>query len=171
MSDREIRESINKITGTYLTDKVHAVEATIISVDSTSRLCVCQVVSGKASNIINDVRLMATADDGLLIIPTIGSSVCVIISDYNDPYISQYSGIDKIILRGGDLGGLVRVINLTTKLNNLESKVNDLVTKFAAHTHTVVSVGSPTSPNLLPVVGSLTPTQQTEIENKLITHG
>jgi hypothetical protein len=171
MSDRAIRDAILQITGNHLSDKVYAIDAVVISVDTTTRTCVCQAVSGRANNIFNDVRLMASADDGILIIPEIDSNVCIILSDYSEPYISQYGGIDRIILRGGDLGGLVKAAVLTVKLNNLEKLMNNLITKFNSHTHNVTAVGSPTGPNITPEGGSLTTTTQAELENKNISHG
>lgn len=171
MSDRSIRDAVNQIAGNHLADKVYAVNAIVNSVDESARTCVCQVVSGKANNIIPDVRLMASADDGFLVIPTIDSNVCIIISDYTDPYITQYSGIDKIIFRGGDLGGIVKVDPLTTKLNNLENLVNDLVVKYNSHVHPVVATGSPSGPVSVQETTVLTLTDRTEIENKNITHG
>lgn len=171
MSDRAIRDAINQIAGTHLTNKVHAVTANVLAIDLPSRTCTCQIVDGHVNNTLPNVKLMASIDDGFLIQPTLNSTVCLIISDFGEPYISQYSGIDKITLRGGDLGGLTKVISLTQKLNILENKLNSLLLKFNFHTHNVTAVGVPTGPNLSPESGSLTPTQQAEIENKNITHG
>lgn len=171
MSDRSIRDAINQIAGTHLTNKVYAVTATVLAIDIQSRTCTCQIVDGHVNNKLPNVKLMASIDDGFLIQPAIDSTVCLIISDFGEPYISQYSGIDKITLHGGDLGGLVKVITLTQKLNSLENKLNSLVTKYNTHTHNVTAVGAPTGPNLLPEVGTLTLTQRAEIENKTILHG
>lgn len=124
MSDRTIRDAINQITGNHLADRVYVAEATVTSVNISARTCVCEMVQGKSTGSLNDVRLMATADDGLLIIPSIGSNVCIILSDFTPPYISQYSAVDKIIFRGGDLGGMVEVVKLTAKLNGLVTQLN-----------------------------------------------
>jgi hypothetical protein len=114
---------------------------------------------------------MASVDDGFLIQPEIESTVSVILSDFGEPYISQYSGIDKITFRGGDLGGLVKVAELTEKINNLENALNALFLKFNAHTHNVISVGAPSGPSILQETNNLVPTQRNEIENINITHG
>jgi len=171
MSDRTIRTLIEQLSGAHLSNKVYAVDAIVLSVDETLRICSCQVVSGQANNIISNVRLMAAVDDGVLIIPEVESSVCLIISDKTEPYISQYSEVKKIILLGGELGGLVKVIELTEKLNNLENKVNSLLTVYNTHTHNVTAVGAPTGPNLSPEPGQLVVTDRDNIENKSITHG
>lgn len=170
MSDRAIQEAIQILSGTHLSDKVYFIDATVKSVDEQARTCVVVALSGKAGNEFT-ARLMASVDDGVLIVPTVESTVAVSMSDFNTATIVQYSEVEKIVLRGGDLGGLVKVIELTEKLNNLENKLNSLVAKYNIHTHNVTAVGSPTGPGLQPESGALTPTQRSEIENDKINHG
>lgn len=171
MSDRSIRESIQYLAGNHQTDHVILVDATVESVDENGRTCECISVTGSVGSPIPGVRLMASVDDGVLIIPAIGSTVVIAQSIFTDPIVVSYSEIEKIILRGGDLGGLVKVIELTQKLNNLENLLNDLINKFNIHTHNVTSTGAPTGPNLLPEAQTLTPTVRTDIENENIIQG
>ena len=171
MSNRAIREAIQILAGTNKSDSLVVVDAEIISVDRAGRTCVCQQVSGAAGIMINNVRLMSSADDGLLILPTVGSTVCVTYSNAIEPFISQYSGVDKVIFRGGNLGGMVIIGQLLTKINTLENKLNDLVKKYNSHTHNVTAIGAPTGPSLLQEAGRITPTVLTDLENKNITHG
>lgn len=170
MSDRAIQDAIQILSGTHMADKIHVLDAVVISVDATARTCIVRATGGKSGNVL-PARLMSSTDDGILILPTVGSTVTIIMSDFTSPYVSLYSGIDKIILRGGDLDGLVKVIDLTTKLNNLENKLNQLLTKYNSHTHNVISTGAPSGPCLQPESGQLTPTVQADIENTNITHG
>ena len=58
-----------------------------------------------------------------------------------------------------------------SKLNAIENKVNTIITTFNAHTHVASSFGAPTTPPPSPVVGTLTPTQVNELENKKVKHG
>ena len=169
--DRDIREAIEYLAGVNREDKVYSFDAIVNNVDESKRTCECQIVSGKVQNVLDNVRLMASVDDGVLIVPALGSNVTIIISNFTDPYITSYSEVEKIVLRGGDLGGLVKIVELTSKLNNLENAVNDLISKFNSHTHNVTAVGSPTGPNLAPEETTLQPTIQDEIENKSITQG
>lgn len=162
MSNGAIRDAINQITGNHLADKVYAVGATVKSVDQSARTCVCQVVSGKANNILPNVRLMASVDDGLLIIPELDSSVCVIISDFTEPYISQYSGVEKIIFRGGDLGGLIKIDMLTAKLNALVNQINVELPKISAG---IATGGGAYTPVLATTFSKL------DYENTMINHG
>ena len=170
MSARAIQEAIQILSGTHLADKLYFIDAEVNSVDEQARSCTVTALSGKVGSEYT-VRLMASVDDGLLMIPVVGSSVVVCSSDFVTGSIIQYSGIDHISIRGGDLGGLVKVIDLTEKLNNLENKLNSLILKYNTHTHNVTAVGSPTGPGLQPETGTLTPTQRADIENDKISHG
>jgi len=105
------------------------------------------------------------------------------------PFVAQFSAIDqaliisgnsqlsitdqKIQLNDGSYGGLIQIQKLITKINNLENLVNDLAAKFNTHSHilTLTSGTGTAAPTAAPETNVLTPTQQTDIENPLITHG
>jgi hypothetical protein len=143
-------------------------QCTVNSVDLGNRKANVTTITGQ-STIDFDVQLQAGIADGLVIEPLVGSMVYVLTSKYTLPFIVQYSDIVSLTMNGSEFGGLVKVIELTKKINTLENKVNDLITKFNTHTH--VAAGSPTSISNLVVSGTLTPTQQNEIENIVIKHG
>lgn len=189
MSDRGMIEAIRHIAGTHLEDKVYLVAAEVDSVDIPSRTCNVTTISGKESTAIEGVKLMASVDDGVLLIPTIGSTIFVSYSNYNVPFVCQFSSVDKVLfisgssqvsivdgkimLNDGSFGGLVEVGNLVTKLNNLENLLNDLVAKFNSHTH-ILSLTSGTgtaAATATPEPNTLTPTQRNDIENTTIIHG
>jgi hypothetical protein len=185
MGDRAIIEAIQKIAGSQLSDAVSIAACTVNGVDIASRTCNCTEITGQAGVEIPNVQLQSEVSDGILLIPAIGSTVLVTYSKYNPPFVSMFSDIDRIFLIGGDaavdikedtvilndgsFGGLVKVADLVTKLNNLENLVNDLIKTYNLHTHAVS--GSNTLIPLLPETGSLIPTIQDELENKKVTHG
>ncbi len=171
MSDRSIQESIKYLAGTHGADGTKLIDATVNSVDESARTCEVTALTGKIGDIIPDVRLMSDADDGILLIPTVGSTITVAISVFADVVMVACSGLDKIILMGGDLGGLAVVGDLVTRLNKLENAYNDLVSKFNLHTHNVTATGTPTGPSLLLEPTTLTLTVPTDIENPNITQG
>ncbi len=87
---------------------------------------------------------------------------------------------DQFTVNGGNNNGLVKVAALKTKLNNLENKLNSLLTAYNAHVHTVsvattcgagagTGSGSATSTPST-VAGSLTLTQQADLENTKFKH-
>lgn len=139
-----IKESIRKIVGGKVfpafTAKVDGVdgETCSVSIDGVT---------------LTDVRLRAVVnseDSKILVTPKVGSYV--LLTDlsggkFTDLAVINYSEVDKIeitatdkiVINGGDNKGLVKIDKLTEKLN-------DLVEKFNAHTHTVPNgTSSPTS--------------------------
>lgn len=186
MGDRLIKEAVRQLSG-FTTDQARIVPAEVVSVNQDARTCKVKTVGGAASVDIENVRLMESVDDGFLLIPAVGSTIIVAHSTYNLPFVLLFSKLDKVLLIGGEcsveisekiklngdnLGGLVKIIKLTEKLNNLENKVNGIINQFNLHTHTGVTTGPGTSgTTATPITGTLTPTQQSDIENEKILHG
>ena len=160
----EIKNAISTLVG--IEDMVYFDDCEVISTNEGERTCIVQ-------NGVNEivVRLMTVVDDGVLIMPKIGSIVSVLQSDKYDPIIVQFSEVEKIILMGGDNKGLVKVIELKNKLNAVENKINDLITKINSWTPVPNDGGSALKIALATwLASSLTPTQQADIENTLIQH-
>jgi hypothetical protein len=183
--NRSVRQIIdNLIEEKTSPDTVFFIDATVNSVDQDNRVCNCTAIGGKASNTFPNCRLMTDVDDGILILPTVGSNVTLILSSFTDPYVVGYTEVDQIIFRGGDLGGLVKVEDTVTKLNNLEkgynnllNKVNDLINKYNIHTHllaltsgtgTAAATLTTETPDTDP---QLVQTVRGDIENTAITQG
>jgi len=170
-SARAIREAIQYLAGTHDNEFIVVADAEVTEVDQPNRVCTVALIDGKVANIRDDARLMCAIDDGILILPTVGSTVTIILSTFTDPLVIGFSGVDSIILKGGDLGGLAIVPALIKKINNIENMLNDLASKYNSHTHPVVSTGAPTGSTSTQETTTLIPTQQSEIENTSITHG
>lgn len=169
MSDRSIREAIEYLAGTNKEDKIYVFDANVDFVDIPTRTCTCTMIGGKSGNTLDNVRLMSSIDDGLLIIPAVDSTVTIILSNFTEPVIIGYSEVAKIVMRGGDLGGLAIIGVLLAKLNNLENAYNDFVLKYNTHTHP--ETGSNTGPTTSTESTTLPITTLDEIENKNITQG
>jgi hypothetical protein len=68
--------------------------------------------------------------------------------------------------------GLVRVTELTEKLNNLENAFNQHILLYNLHTHAGVTSGiSSTTPVVVADTQTLTPTIEIELENETVAHG
>ena len=168
--NRDLRDAIltlvNPLSVAVLMDMV------VVSVDENARTAQCKTISTDAEVMLT-VRLMPTVDDGVFVVPTVGSTVTVSTDVNCEPIVVGYTETDKIVLRGGQFDGLVKVAELTTKLNNAEKKINAIINAYNAHTHILtLTMGTGTAaPTVTQVVGTLTPTQQADIENENITHG
>ena len=94
--------------------------------------------------------------------------------------INDVEGVDKIIINHGRNKGLVKVIPLTEKINQIENKVNDLISSYLKHQHEVPPSTAPiatlpisTPATLMPLrvnMEQLEITKQDEIENPKIIH-
>lgn len=164
-----IKDAIRQLVKTD--DVLYSVLCTVKSVDTTNNICDCEPINGDAD--LLEVRLMAQNETGFLIIPKVDSVVVVTMINKYTGYVAMFSEVEKIYLNGDNYDGLVKVGDLVEKLNNLEDLVNDLVTKYNAHTHPYVNVSTPavTSPTTSLETTVLVPTQQAELENTTVVHG
>jgi beta-mannanase len=204
--NRQIIEAVQRMTGTQLSDSVKVLAATVDTVDEARRTCTVTTVSSQGSVTIENVQLMASIDDGILMVPAVDSTVIIAYSTFNQPFVVLFSGLEKVLIVGGEnnasvqidgdglileiadtkltiedgkmtlndgaMGGLVKVIELTQKLNALENKVNSLLAAYNAHVHSGVTTGPGSSgPTPSQVTGTLTPTQRADIENDKIVQG
>ena len=142
---------------------------TVDSVDLTTLTCYCVPLNDDA-DIIN-VRLMANIDNGFLLIPEVDSIVVVSFLSDSSAYVSLVSKVSEVHLNGKNFDGLVKINDLVEKLNNLENKVNTIISTYNAHTHVASSFGTPTTTPVAPVTGTLTPTIKQDLENITILQG
>lgn len=168
-----IRSLLMQILGSDFVEE-YGVPCTVKSVDAGGDppTCVCTPINDTDPDFIG-VRLQAAKEtDGILLIPVVGSVVMVQPINHVTGYVSMFSKVESIRLGDGTLGGLIKIADLVNKLNNLENKVNSLITAYNTHTHTGVTTGAGTSAvGTAPVSGTLTPTVRADIENDTITHG
>lgn len=137
-TDRAVQAAVQKLAGTFLKDPSYAIACVVESVDINARTCDCTPIGGDAVTEIPNVQLMAEVDDGILLIPVVGSTVVVCYSVRNVPYIALYSALDKVFLisnnglqfQGGEFGGLVKVVDLVSRLNKVETDLNTLKAAF-----------------------------------------
>lgn len=126
-TERDIKEAIRAIANggggkTFFTAEVVKVTGDTCTVKSDglemSDVAIC-AIGGASGN-------------SLVVVPKVGSTV--LIADLSegtrrDLAIVKYTEVESITINGGNLGGLVNIAQLTSKLNAL-------VNKFNNHTHT-----------------------------------
>ncbi len=77
---------------------------------------------------------------------------------------------DGVVMNGGSLGGLVKIEALVSRLNGLESLLNDLISKFNAHVHSGVQTGGGVSGITTSLEGgSASVTNRSDLENTNVT--
>lgn len=169
---RELKDSIQQLAGTFNRDIVEIIACAVDSVDKTSRTCECTAISGNSTTKLSGVQLMTEVSDGLLLLPSVGSTVMVGKSTRNIAFVLMYSDVDSIVMLGGDLGGLVKVIDLVAKINALENLVNNILTTLKNTTIPLAPSGTYPFASLYASFTSISPvTTRAAIENTNITQG
>lgn len=138
--------------------------------DTLGFVCDCAPINGKAS--LSNVRLEPQTSGGVLIIPSDDSVVFVIMESDTQAFVSMYGVIDSIKIMGGDNKGVVKVEDLVSKMNALESAVSQLQTDFS----TWVTVPNDGGAALKAVVAAgfgikqIPDTKVSDLENTKFTH-
>ncbi len=100
-------------------------------VDKEKRTCTL-VPSGDFAE--RPVRLQPLMDSkrGLVVIPVEGSQIAVTFTNKNTAILVASEDIEEVIYQGGENGGLINIEPLTSKINTLESDLNNLKTAIAS---------------------------------------
>ncbi len=181
VNNRELSDIIKMHAGTLFTDIVGIQVCTVNSVDMDAQTCDCTPITGDSDAEIPNIQLSAEPDDmGFILFPEVGSTVIVGMSQKNIPFILMYSAIDTAYLitdtltrfNDGSYGGLVKVIELTNKINALENLVNNILNTLKTTTIPLAPSGTYPFAPLYASLSDITPiTQRGDIENTTITHG
>lgn len=168
------------------------------NIDETERTCDVEPVDGSAE--IFGVRLQASikSNAGVVLIPKDGSFVTVTFMNKDTGYISQTTEVAKVIgkleddgefdftvgnstlkvtkdeitFNGGQLNGLVILDKIVTKLNDHETAINTIASKFDSHVHPL-TFGPPTTTGATSATAStsgvsLASTTNSDLENTKI---
>jgi hypothetical protein len=165
MSLKDIAEHIRDI----VKDNERTVVCTVKEVSNT--LCVCEPIDTDLPDIQN-VRLCSEEEDAVILpIPKVGSQVIVVDTLDGGGYIAMFGELESLYLRGDQYGGLVKIEELVTKLNNLENKVNTIINTLNSTVIPLAPSGTyPLSSNFSSV-STLTTTNKSDIENDKVKHG
>ena len=179
MSDRYIKEAIEKLAGTHLKDDVKFVDCTVDNVDLDLGTCSATPIGENNPTQIINIELEAEVCDGLLIVPVVGSTISVIYSTRNTPYVYKFSDIDSVVYSGntwqfgdGKFGGIPKVIELTAKINALENLINNILNVLKTTTIPLAPTGTyPFAPLYSDLNDILPITKKEDLENPNVTHG
>jgi len=153
--------------------------AQVKSVDEANLLC--DLSDDDSGLDFYDVRLRPIIDStkSLTLIPKVNAwALAVRLEDSDDWAIIWASEFDKvllncdqIIINDGAKGGLVNIVDLVSKMNVIENKLNSFMTTYNTHVHSGVTTGpgsSAVTPQL--IAGPLTNTLRADLEDGKVTH-
>jgi hypothetical protein len=162
MSDDEIRRALQQLCAAPVINKV----ATVVSVDLENYTATV-LPEGEAE--LDEVRLKAGIDgevDGIVEVPKVDSDVLISLigNDLDNAYIAKCSKVEKIIMFGGELGGLIKIEYLLQRINALETKMN-------THTHPVTVVPATGIGTAAFTTSQIAPlTLRTDLEDTKVLH-
>jgi hypothetical protein len=155
---KELRDSLKKLTTPN--GDAYSKVCTVESVDLVKLTCYCIPINDDAD--ITEVRLMANIDNGFLLIPKVNSIVVVSFLSDSSAYVSMVSKVSEIQLNGTNYGGLIKIDEQTTKLNQLVSELQAQLVLIAAG---IVAGGGTYTP------ATLTPFNKLDYENTTVKQG
>ena len=165
-----------------------ALVCTVDAVDKAARTVDCSPINESAPLLGVNLQANQDADFGLCLFPEVGSYVVVgFVADGAAGVVlltekieaaeivigdtSALMDADGVTLNGGNLGGLVKVEDLTKRLNILENDINQLKNIFASWVVEPQDGGAALKTAASPWAGSrLTPTQRGDYENIKVKH-
>lgn len=169
-SGQDVQQMLKEIVG--MNKIPMSVLGTVKSIDESEMSCIVTPIDEGPD--FMDVLLMAeNSTTGLYLKPTIGSLVMITPQNAETYYVSLFSSIDDVWIRGNANGGMPITSSIVDKLNNLENAYNDLVSKYNAHTHilTLTSGTGTAAPTTSLETTTLTPTQEDDIQSTTVSHG
>lgn len=141
--NRSIKDAITQNSGVFGKDVVSIIYCTVNSVDEVAGTCDVTPITEGDDTPIPGVLLKAENNDGLMLVPDVDSTVIVGMTIKKKCFILLCEDISKFLLvigdsklevtdglfsfNGGTLDGMVKVNSLVTKINALETLVNNIL--------------------------------------------
>lgn len=159
--------------------EIYCLAGVVTKVSASAYSCEVEPINGEAT--LKDVRIKADLDakTGLAMIPREGTNVVVGFLNKNTAFLVLATDIerielqcDDIVINKGDNSGLVKVKELTGRLNTLEKDINDLKQVFSTTWVTAPNDGGAALKTAAATWAgqTITETKQTDIENDKIKH-
>jgi len=170
---QQIRDALKNITGTQKKQTI-IFSAKVIRVLNK----VCDVeYNGMTITGVKLSPVLDSSNTSVMIKPTPNSYITVIdasMGDLRDLYAILFTDVSDIIIDEGKNGGLIKIKELTDKINGLVGTVNALVQAYNSHIHTTTAVDAAGKPCVInPIVNKATGAtelQRNEYENIKIKH-
>lgn len=141
----------------------------ISDIDPVTLTCYCQPIDGSAG--ITDVRLMASASIGFLILPKDQSQVGISFINDNTAWVSMFSEVDEVQLNGVFYGGLTKTLELQIQLNKMNAQLQAVITAAEGWPVSPGDGGAAFKAAVVAGMTGLMPGDFTNIENNTVKHG
>jgi len=133
----------------------YAIKGKATNIDEAKRTCDLEPFNEMAKR--TNIRLQSVVSEtlGFVLIPKLNSTIVVSFFDSKKGYVTLTSELEKILIdtnltqfNGGALGGLIKINDLVTNIQKIETTLEALIVTFNAHIH----ITTATDPLLIPGV-------------------
>ena len=168
MNTQNIGDLIKQLAAN--SEEVYSLPCKVVSIDSDN-LAELEPLNGDPNLLA--VRLVAGASDNpLLITPVIGSAVIATFLSRNTAFISLYSEIESVEIRGGDLGGLIKIEELKSELAKLTARVDDIISAINGGVPVAADGGVALQTSIKTALALIIDKENfTNMENEKVKHG
>jgi len=162
-------------------EKIYCIIGEVTVVDNGKRTCTVKPIDGTPD--LYDVRMTPEISttggllDGLCVFPNKGSMVVVAFLNPTTGVIISSNTASQIFsdtklfqFNQGKNFGLIKIVELTTKLNQLKTEFNNFVLVYNSHVHTGVTAGGASTAVTPSQAVNATPFNKSDYEDTLITH-
>lgn len=170
----KFRKALDERTRSMLPEQLTLV--TVKEVDEQKLTCTCTIITEDID--IYDVSLTPVIDteaSQITTIPTIGTKALMAIvgNDIRNCYLVSSQAAKQVIIRGGDLGGMVKVKELKKELEKTHNLLAALLQVINGAPIPEPGTGSPSAFQtvLKTAIASFSLGQFDDIENEKVTHG
>jgi hypothetical protein len=134
--NRNIKDAMAQATGFFGLDIVAIMYCTVDSVDEAGKTCDCTPITGISDASLPGVLLNSESNAGFTLIPEVGSTIIVGLSNTNKAFLILAEDLDKIYLIpntliqmfDGSFGGLTKTQELKTQLDKNNQILQSILT-------------------------------------------
>jgi len=168
MNTQNIGDLIKQLAAN--SEEVYSLPCKVVSIDSDN-LAELEPLNGDPNLLA--VRLIAGASESpLLITPVIGSAVIATFLSRNTAFISLYSEVESVEIRGGDLGGLIKIEDLKSELAKLTARVDDIISAINGGVPVAADGGAALQTSIKAALALIINKENfTNMENEKVKHG
>ena len=166
-STQDIGDLINKLVENN--EEVYSLPCKVKEVDGET--ATLAPLNGDAE--LLDVKLIAGASETpILITPVVDSVVIATFLSKDTAFISLYSEIDSVALRGDQFGGLIKIEELTTNLAKLTARVDGIIDAINNGVPVPQDGGVALQKSIVAGLSTLVDKEDfSQIENENVNHG
>lgn len=169
--NRDLAEAIRQLVGLESLEQT-AIACKVSNVDTTKYTCDCSPINGDAD--FKGVKYNANGLKGFVLEPKEDSIVIITRTSDTTAFVSMVSEVNQIYLNGDGDGGLIKITDLTTELNNRYTVLKNIFLAVATAADAGVSSagGTPSAVTAYNAIqATLTSLNKTAYENNKVKHG